>query len=146
MDTFNTLLISCVPAIVSGIISFMLAKIQSKSEMEKLQITNQNDISKLMEQHKIDIDALREQHHLEMEAKEKEHQYALEIMQKEHENELIRKEQELENSVKFNTAGNVVTGLFNNILGGAFTSPELQGEIAKRILEGVKKSPNNQQQ
>ena len=91
-----------------------------------------------MERHKVDIEAIREQHRLEMESKEKDHQHKLEIMQKEHENEMIRKESELENTAKYNAAGSIMTGLFNGMLGGALNSPEVQGEITKMLLEGVK--------
>ena len=143
METLKTLLIACVPAIISGILSFVLAKSQAKVETKKLQLANEHEIEKLMEQHKIDIDAIREQHRLEMESKEKDHQHKLEILQKEHENELIRKESELENTAKYNAAGNIMTGLFNGMLGGAFSSPEIQGEITKKILEGVKSTPEH---
>lgn len=71
METFETLLIACIPAIISGIISFFLAKSQAKAETKKLQLANQHEIEKLMEQHKVDIDAIREQHRLEMESKER---------------------------------------------------------------------------
>lgn len=145
MEVLKTLLIACVPAIVSGIVSFFLAKSQAKSETNKLKLANEHEIEKLMEQHKVDIDAIREQHRLEMESKEKDHQHKLEIMQKEHENELIRKESELENTAKYNAAGSIMTGLFNGMLGGAFNSPEIQGEITKKILEGVKATPNESQ-
>ena len=143
MEVLKTLLIASVPAIVSGIVSFVLAKSQAKSETNKLKLANEHEIKKLMEQHKVDIDAIREQHRLEMESKEKDHEHKLEIMQKEHENELIRKESELENTAKYNAAGNIMTGLFNGMLGGAFNSPEIQGEITKKILEGVKSTPDN---
>ena len=138
MEILKTLLLACIPAIVTGFGSFILAKSQAKSEISKLQIANKHDIEKLMEQHKVDIESIREQHRLEMESKEKDHQYKLEIMQKEHENEVIRKESELENTAKYNAIGSIVTGLFGGALGNAFNSPEIQGELAKQILEGVK--------
>lgn len=143
MEPLNTLLVACVPAIISGVLSFILAKSQAKAETRKLQLANEHEIEKLMEQHKIDIDSIQEQHRLEMELKDKEHQHKLEIIQKEHENELIRKESELENAAKYNAAGNIMTGLFNGMLGKAFNSPEIQGEITKKILEGVKSTPEN---
>lgn len=138
MDIIKTLLIACIPALVSGIVSFILAKTQSKAEIKKLQLSNEHDIEKLMEQHNVDIKTIREQHRLEMESKEKEHQHKLEIMQKEHENQLIRKESELENTAKYGAAGNIITGLFNDMLGGAFNSPEINEELTKKILERVK--------
>ena len=143
METLKTLLIACVPAVISGIISFILAKSQSKAEVQKLKLENEHEIDKLIEQHKIDIDAIREQHRLEMESKEKDHIHKLEIMQKDHENAIIRKESELENAAKYNAAGSIMTGLFNGMLGGAFNSPEVQSEITKKILEGVTADTNN---
>ena len=143
METLKTLLIACIPAIISGDISFILAQSQSKAEYQKLKLAHEHEIDKLMEQHKVDIDAIREQHRLEMEAKEKDHQHKLEIMQKDHENAIIRKESELENTAKYNAAGNIMTGLFNGMLGGALNSPEIQGEITKKILEGVKIDQHN---
>lgn len=143
VELVKTLLIACVPAALSGMISFILAKSQAKSDIKKLQVENQHDIEKLMEQHKVNLDAIREQHRLEMETKEKDHTHKLEIMQREHENELIRKERELENTTKYNAAGSILTGLFNGMIGGAFTSPEVQGEITKKILEGVQSAPND---
>lgn len=44
MEMFETLLIACVPAIISGIISFILAKSQAKSENEKLRLSNQHEL------------------------------------------------------------------------------------------------------
>lgn len=143
VELAKTLLIACVPAIISGMISFILAKSQAKSEMKKLQVENQHDIEKLIEQHKVDVDAIREQHRLELESKEKDHQHKLEIMQKEHEHELIRKESELENVAKCNAAGSIITGLFNGMIGGAINSPEVQDIITKRIVEGVQAAPKN---
>ena len=94
-----------------------------------------------MEQHRIDIDAFREKHRFEMELKEKDHQHKLEIMQKEHNNELVRKESELGNTAKYNAAGNIMTKLSHGMLKEAFSSPEIQGEIIKKILDGVNFAP-----
>ncbi len=69
MEILETLLIACVPATISGIISFVLAKSQAKSENKKLQLSNQHEIERLMEQHKVNTDAIREQHRLEMDSK-----------------------------------------------------------------------------
>ena len=73
MEAIKTLLVAAVPAIISGLISFVLAKSQAKAEVKKLQLANEHEIERLMEQHKVDIDSIREQHRLEMESKEKDH-------------------------------------------------------------------------
>lgn len=144
MEILETLLIACVPAIISGAISFVLAKSQAKSENEKIRLSNQHEINRLMEQHKVDIDAIREQHRLEMQSKDKEHLYKLEIMQKNHDNELVRQEKEQENTAKYNAMGSVMTGLFNGMLGRMMTSPEIQSEMNKKILEGMNKTSDSQ--
>ncbi len=143
MEIIKTLLLSCVPAFISGILSFLLAKNQAKSENKKLVLSNKHEIEKLMEQHKVDLESINEQHKLEMQAKEKEHLHKLEIIQKEHENALIRKEKELENTAKYNAAGNLMTGIFNGVLGGAINSPEIQGEITKKILDSFGNESTN---
>ena len=91
MDEFwQTLLTACIPAILTGIGSFVIAIRKSKSELNSLKEQNAHDIEKLMEQHEIDIDALKEKYRLEAEAKEKEHQYKLELLQKESENTMAK--------------------------------------------------------
>ena len=143
MKILETLLIACVPATISGIISFVLAKSQAKSENSKLQLSNQHEIERLMEQHKVNTDAIREQYRLEMDSK-KEHQYKLEIMLNEHENELIRQEKEQENTAKYNAMGNAMTGLFNGLFSGAMNSPEVQSEISQKILEGINQNSKSE--
>ena len=44
METIKTLLIACVPAIISAVLSFVLAKHQTKSEIEKMQLANKHDL------------------------------------------------------------------------------------------------------
>ena len=46
MEILKTLLIACVPAIVSGRVSFILAKSQAKAETKKLQLANEHEIEK----------------------------------------------------------------------------------------------------
>ena len=140
---WTTLIASCVPAAIAGIVSYFTARYKGKNELKKAAQDNKANIDRLMKQHEVDIESLREKHKMEMEAKEKDHQYKLEIIQKEHENELIRNKCELENNVKYNTAGSLMTGIFNGMLGGAFSSPEIQEEISKKFLEGMKSKNDN---
>ncbi len=139
MEFIKTLLIACIPALIAGAISFLVAKSQASNAIKQLTLSNKHEIDRLMEQHKVDIDSIQETHRLEMESKEKDHQYKLELLQKEHENEMIRKEHELENTAKYNAAGNIVTGLFNGVLGGAFSSPEFQKEVGHQLTDAMRK-------
>ena len=99
-EVIQNLLLSCVPAIITGIIAYISSCKSAKSDLsklkeenlhdiEKLKEQNSHDIDKLMKQHVIDIDALKEQHKLELEKSEKEHQHKLEYMQKEQENKMF---------------------------------------------------------
>ena len=53
------LLISIVPAIISGIISFLISMKQFKNEIKKVETNNKHEIDKLMKQHEIDINSLK---------------------------------------------------------------------------------------
>ncbi len=142
IEVLYTLLISCVPAVLSGIGSFLLAKSKSKAEIKQMQVANEHEIEKLMEQHKVDIDAIREQHRLEMQAKDKEHAHKLEIMQIEHKNELARKEHELENAAKYGAMGNIITSLFNGAVGNVINSADVQGELSKLVVDSMRRTTN----
>jgi len=64
-------------SIISGIASYIAARIKSKL-----------DIQKLMKQHELDIEKEREKFAMEKEKMELEHKYQLELKQKEMENQL----------------------------------------------------------
>ena len=140
IEFIKTLAIACIPAVITGIISYAVAKNQTNNEIKKLKMENAHDLERLMEQHKVDIEHIREQHRLEMDGKEKDHQHTLEIMQKEHENELIRQEKEQENSAKYAAMGNAMTGLFDGILSGALNNPDVQDEISHQITDALVKN------
>ena len=54
-EILNTLLVSCVPAIITGIISYLTANKKAKAEIATLQESNKHEIEKLMKQHEVDI-------------------------------------------------------------------------------------------
>ena len=135
MEFWQTLLIACVPAIATGIITFFIARKNARTQVDVVKEQNRHDLEKLMEQHKIDIDSLKEKHKLELEASEKEHKHKLEIIQKEHENELIRKEKELENSAKYGAMGSAFGSLINNVI----DTPEMRDKINQVMKESLKK-------
>jgi hypothetical protein len=135
MEFWQTLLVSCIPAIVTGLVTFFVASRNAKTQIDVVKKQNEHELAKLMEQHKIDIDSLKEKHRLELEASEKDHQHKLEIIQKEHENELIRKESELENSAKYGAMGPV----FEKVINKALDAPEIQGQINQMMRESFKK-------
>ena len=59
-EILNTLLVSCVPAIITGIISYLTANKKAKAEIATLQESNKHEIEKLMKQHEVDIESLKE--------------------------------------------------------------------------------------
>lgn len=93
MENLKEIMFSILPAIISGISSYLLSKRNFKNEVEKINISNRHDIKKLMEQHKIDIENLKEQHKLELERKEKDFFYEKEILKIKSENSINEKAQ-----------------------------------------------------
>ena len=61
MDEFlKTLLVACIPSIITGIVTYFVAHKNASSQINIVKEQNRHDIDKLMEQHKIDIDSLKE--------------------------------------------------------------------------------------
>lgn len=107
-EIINTLLVSCIPAVITGIITFMTANKQAKSEITALQESNKHDIDKLMKQHEVDIESLKEKHQLEIEKSEQDHQHKIEIMQLEHKNALESNEKQQSNAAMFSVMSDVI--------------------------------------
>ena len=59
MDFIKTLLISCIPAIITGAVTYLVAYKNSIAQIKVVEEQNKHDLDKLMEQHKIDIDSLK---------------------------------------------------------------------------------------
>lgn len=80
VDFVKTLLISCLPAIITALISYLGLAKKYKSQIKTLELSNKQEIDKLMNQHKIDIDSLNNAHILEMEKLEADHKNRSELM------------------------------------------------------------------
>jgi hypothetical protein len=76
---------------------------------------------KLMNQHKMDLEALERKHQMEVEKMEIEHKHKIELMQKEMENKL---------------GADVFNGMFAQIM----KAPEVQNQMNRALLDGMKKS------
>ena len=63
---WTTIIASCVPAIISALVSYLIARHQGKSDLKKAAQENRAAIDRLMKQHEIDIESLREKHKMEM--------------------------------------------------------------------------------
>lgn len=138
-DFLQTLLIACVPATISalitGFITYRIACKNAASQIDVVKEQNKHDLDKLMEQHKIDIDNLKEAHRLEMERMEQEHKNKLELLQKEFENSLLRQQKEGETVM----ATEAIRGIFG-MVESALTTPEGQhmlGDAMKRPKNGT---------
>ena len=77
MDKYLPYIATVVCAIISGLASYMAARKQIKS-----------DLQKLMKQHELDIEKEREKFAMEKEKMGIEHKHQLELMQKEMENQV----------------------------------------------------------
>lgn len=107
-EILNTLLVSCIPAVVTGIVTYLTASKNAKAEISSLQESNKHEIEKLMRQHEIDIESLKEKHRLETEKSEQEHRHKVEIMEIDHKNALESKEKEQSNSAMYGIMADVM--------------------------------------
>ncbi len=145
MDEFvKTLLIACIPALITGIISYLVAHRNSSAQIKVVKEQNKHDLERLMEQHKIDIEALKEKYRLEAEEKEKDQTRKLELMQKEYEYKLKQQEKEAENNAKFGAIKDVFGGLVGGMISSAMNTPELQKQMSDSFSEAFKKKDGEQ--
>lgn len=122
---------SIITALISGIITYLVARSGNKKDIQLVKMQNNGDIEKLMNQHKIDIEAMKEKHKLELELKEVEQKYKLEILKLENENE-IKKSTGIANNESINSAT-------NQIFGSIFNRESVQEQIDKALKEAFSK-------
>lgn len=109
MDFVKTLLISCLPAIITALISYLGLAKKYKSQLKTLELNNKQEIDKLMNQHKIDLDSLNNAHILEMEKLEADHKNRIELIKLEHAHALEKSEKEQSNAAMYSVLGNLMT-------------------------------------
>jgi len=135
MENFwQTFLIAIIPAVITGLVSYIVSKNNTKTQIKLLEESNQHEIEKLMQQNKIDIEQIKETHKLEMEAKEQEHKNKLELQKNEFENLLLKTQKEGENVAMVEG----IRGIFG-MVGNALNTPEGQ----KMISDSIKQSRLN---
>ena len=122
---------SIVTALISGVLTYLVARSGNKKDIEIIKIQNKSDMEKLMNQHRIDIEAMKEKHKLELELKEVEQKYKLELLKIENDNE-IKRTTEIEN----NTSKNAAT---SQILSNILNSESIQRQFDNAIEEAFKK-------
>ena len=127
----ETHIFSIITALISGVITYLVARSGNKKDIELVKIQNNADMQKLMNQHKIDIEAMKEKHKLELELKEVEQKYKLEIIKLENENE-IKKTTEIANNESINSAT-------SQIFGSIFNKDSVQEQLDKAIKEAFNK-------
>jgi hypothetical protein len=108
-EIINTLLVSCIPAIITSVVTFFSVSKRAKTEIASLQESNKHDIEKLMRQHEIDIESLKEKHIQDMEISEQEHAHKIEIMELQHKNQLESKEKEQSDAAMYSVMTDILT-------------------------------------
>ena len=135
----KTYIFSVITAVISGFVTYLVARNGNKKDIEMLKIQNIADMEKLMNQHKIDIEAMKEKHKLELELKEVEQKYKLELLKLENENE-IKKTTEIANNASMNTATNHI---FGNIFGRERAQKQLDNVIEEAFKNAKVKGEEN---
>ena len=125
VEFIKTLLIACIPSVIAGVGTYLVAKKNASSQIKIVKEQNRHDLNKLMEQHKIDIENLKEAHKLEMESKEQDHKNKLELQQKEFENSLLKQEKEGENAMATEALKSVF-GMFGSAFNTAMATQQGQ--------------------
>lgn len=138
IEFIKTLLIACIPSVIAGVGTYLVAKKNASSQIKIVKEQNEHDIKKLMEQHKIDIDSLKEKYRLEAEEKEREHVHKLELMQKEYDLKLKQQEREAENTAKYGAAKDIFSGLMGGMVSSAINTPEVQQQLSKAFTDAFK--------
>ncbi len=123
----NEYIFSVITAVISGMVTYLVARNNNKKDIEIINIQNKADTERLMNQHKVDIEAMKEKQKLELELKEVEQKYKLEIMKLGNENE-IKRSTEIANNESINTAT-------NQIFGSIFNRESVQEQLDKAIKE-----------
>lgn len=107
-EIINTLLVSSIPAIITGCITYFTTNKKAKIEISTLVESNKHDLEKLMKQHEVDIDALKEKYQLEADKSEQEHRHKIQIMELEHKNALESNEKQQSNAAMFGVMPDVI--------------------------------------
>lgn len=140
IEFIKTLAIACIPSIITGLVTYIVARKNATSQISIIKEQNKHDLDRLMEPHKVDIEHLKEAHKLEMEAKEQDHKNKLELLQKEFENSLLKQEKDGENAM----ASEAIKGIFG-MLGGAFTTAMDTPEGKQLLNDSIKKSRDKEE-
>ncbi|MFI3214720.1 MAG: hypothetical protein R3Y24_15505 [Eubacteriales bacterium] len=107
-EIINIFVVSCVPASITGLLSYLSTNKKAKLQIQKLEESNKHEIEKLMKQHEVDIDALKEKHQLEVETSKQDHVQKMEIMKLEHQIALEGKSKDKSDTVMFSVMENVI--------------------------------------
>lgn len=128
MGFLQILLIATLPATISGVLAYLAARNQSKTQINSIKEQNKADIQKLVEEHKVNIEALKEKHKMEIKMKEKEHAHQIELMNIQYENEVKKDEQIAMNKVVGDMMGDMFGSLFS---GNGIIGQQIEKEITK---------------
>lgn len=128
-EFIQTLLIACIPAVITGIVTYLVADKKSKSQINVITQENKHDMERLIEQHKVDIDSLKEEYHLKMELSEQEHHHKIEIIEQEHNNAMLRKEKEIEKETTYGMMKEVVGDVLGGLMNSIVSNPTVQTQI-----------------
>ena len=110
ITTIMPYIASVICALISGVVTYLVSRKQTKSEIQKLE-----------KQHQLDIEKEREKHIMELEKIEMQHKYEMELKDKEMANQI---------------GGNAL----NSIISSVMDTPEVKQEIAKSVKTSNNKS------
>lgn len=131
-EFIQTLLIALIPAFITALSSYFLAKRNFKSEILKMKETQKNELEQIMMKNEIDIEALKQKHNNEIDIINLKHKHELELKEKELDN--LIKQQENQNQAQ------MVNNVFGSFLNGALNNSEVSDLIGKYVVDAMKKN------
>lgn len=121
----QTLLIAAVPSLIAGILSYLAARKNAKTQIDSIQEQNKADIEKIVQEHKLELETL-----------EKKHTQEIELLEKQYDRETKKGEEEIKNQL----AANVITGMFSGLFSA--NSPIME-QLNETIVQSMKQLQNN---
>ena len=130
MEFLKTLLIACIPAIITGFVSYFVARKNASAQIKVVEKQNKHDL---------------EAHKLEMEKLEQEHKNKIELQKIEYESKLLQQEKEGQNAMATEAVKGIF-GMFGSAMNAAMDAAMNTPEGQQMLNDSIKNSQKNKEE
>lgn len=124
-NILQTILVTLLPAVTTGLVTYLVSSKTLKSEMEKIHSEHEHDLKKLVAQHSVDIESIKEAHKLEMEKLERMHEQELDTIKIQHQQAMEIKEKE--------STYQAASSVLNMFLPTILDMPAVKEQLSKQL-------------